>query len=205
MNNKDLEYFLEYVKDSEENIAKKSMYKSKQLISVEKKKIDNYFDLHLSIDPFYFEKKGDVLVFISNMINNSNLNNKEVFLFLDYLKVFINDYETNFKIRMPNNLSISDIKFGINLNNKEVYFYIKYSFKKQKSNEIKILIKNNVYYLNNIKVLNLKNRLIYIFLSGYKEVLRTEYKLDFFYDNIEDDYLRKKFKEIKQLVDMINY
>lgn len=205
MNNKDLEYFFKYVKERSGNIPKKSMYNSKDLILVETKNVDNYFDLHLSIDPFYFKKKNDVLTFVSNMINNSNLKHKEVFLFLDYLILFLNDYEIDFKFRAPNNLVIANIKFGINLNNKEIYLYIKYNFKKQKPSEINILIKNDLYYLNNVKVLNLKNVLIYRFLFGYKELLRTEYKLDFLYESIEDNYLREKFKETKNLVDMVNY
>lgn len=205
MNNKDLEYFFKYVKECSRNIPKKSMYKNKDLILVETKNINNYFDLHLSIENFYYEKKNDALTFISNMINNSNLKHKEVFLFLEYLIIFLNDYEIVVKYRSENNLEISNIKFGINLNNKEIYLYIKYIFKKQKPIEINILIKNDLYYLNNVKVLNLKNVLIYKILVGYKEFLRTEYKLDFLYESIEDNYLREKFKETKNLVDMVNY
>lgn len=174
-----------------------------------------YFDYYVS-----FNSKG-ILSSVNNLYGFMGILKSSDFIyyeslngFLMLLKFFTTNKKNNIRMQFNNIVMGFNVEENIiyiscpfylsnknNLDNKN-YFKNIYDFK-----NTEIMIKAGVIYVDNKKVINLKNYLIYEYLRTYKKLINNilPEAVGFEYDFIDIEKINKEFENNNKLIELINY
>lgn len=131
---------------------------------------------------------------------------------LHYLNYIYNFLKINKEEKI--NITYSDnIAIGFKIEDNLIYMslpliYVKkdisdnmsYNFK-----NINIVISDDSIIVNNKKVKNLKNYLIYKYLNSYSEIMKDIFNTEIVFNGIEENYLNNIFNDYNNLIKIINH